>query len=186
MPDGLAATRLETERLVLRVPRIEDFERYADMFAREELRSIGGPLVRGEAWRRFLQMPGAWMLQGFAMFSLVEKDTGRWIGLAGPWHPDGWPGTEVGYSLHPDAWGMGYATEACEAAMDFAFDQLGWDEVVHTIARDNAGSQSVARRLGARNRGPVTLPPPLDAIEADLWGQSRAEWRSRRVRHTVA
>ena len=109
VPDGLAAIRLETERLVLRVPRIEDFERYADMFARDELRSIGGPLVRGDAWRRFLQMPGAWMLQGFAMFSVIEKTTGQWVGLAGPWQPDGWPGTEVGYSLHPDAWGKGYA-----------------------------------------------------------------------------
>ena len=180
VPDGLAAIRLETERLVLRVPRIEDFERYADMFARDELRSIGGPLVRGDAWRRFLQMPGAWVLQGFAMFSVIEKDTGRWVGQAGPWQPDGWPGTEVGYSLHPDAWGKGYATEACTAAMDFAVDVLGWDEVVHTIARTNAGSQSVARRLGSINRGPVTLPPPLDTVDADLWGQTRAQWRARR------
>lgn len=182
VPAGLAALRLDTARLVLRVPRIEDFERYADMFAREELRPIGGPLVRGEAWRRFLQMPGAWVVQGFAMFSLVERASGRWVGLAGPWQPEGWPGTEVGYSLHPDAWGRGYATEACAAAMDYAFEVLGWDEVVHSIARDNPGSQAVARRLGSRNRGPVTLPPPLDAIACDLWGQTRGEWQGNRAR----
>ena len=71
---------LETPRLILRVPQIGDFERYADMFADESTHHIGGPLSRHDAWRRFLQMPGAWMLQGFAMFAVVEKASGRWLG----------------------------------------------------------------------------------------------------------
>ena len=181
VPDGLAAIRLETERLVLRVPRIEDFERYADMFARDELRSIGGPLVRGDAWRRFLQMPGAWMLQGFAMFSVIEKTTGQWVGLAGPWQPDGWPGTEVGYSLHPDAWGKGYAVEGAAAAIDYAFDVLGWDDVIHCIDPDNTPSQRLAERLGSRNLGPTRMPPPYHEIPCDKWGQTKAEWRRGRA-----
>jgi RimJ/RimL family protein N-acetyltransferase len=172
---------LETERLILRLPRIEDFERYAQMFAHEGTSHIGGPLVRGDAWRRFLQMPGAWALQGFAMFSLVEKATGVWVGQAGPWQPDGWPGTEVGYALHPDAWGKGYATEACAASMDWAFDHLGWTDVIHTISPANVASQAVAIRLGSRNRGPAQLPPPLEAHRVEVWGQTRDEWRARRA-----
>ena len=172
--------QLETGRLLLRVPRIEDFERFAEMFAHEGLKSIGGPLERGDAWRRFLQMPGAWMLQGFAMFSVIEKASGLWVGQAGPWQPDGWPGTEIGYAFHPDAWGKGYATEACAATMDWAFDALGWSEVVHSISVDNAASQAVARRLGSRNRGPVTLPAPLHTLSVELWGQTREEWHARR------
>ncbi len=73
---------LETERLILRRPQIEDFERYAEFFAHESSRIIGGPHVRGDAWRRFLQMPGAWALQGFAMFSVIEKSSGQWVGQA--------------------------------------------------------------------------------------------------------
>ncbi|MGK9797812.1 GNAT family N-acetyltransferase, partial [Salmonella enterica subsp. enterica] len=58
--------RIETERLILRVPRIEDFERYAELLGDEEAaRYIGGHLPRAAAWRRFLQMPGAWVVQGF-------------------------------------------------------------------------------------------------------------------------
>ncbi len=173
---------LETERLLLRVQQAGDFERYAEMLAHPSSLHIGGPLLRHEAWRRFLQMPGAWMVQGFAMFSVVEKSSGRWMGQAGPWCPDGWPGTEVGYSFHMDARGKGYATEACAAAMDYAFDILGWDEVTHSISPENTASQTVAQRLGSRNRGPGKLPPPLDVHAIEIWAQPRAEWAENRKR----
>ena len=173
---------LETERLLLRVQQAGDFERYAEMLAHPSSLHIGGPLLRHEAWRRFLQMPGAWMVQGFAMFSVVEKSSGRWMGQAGPWCPDGWPGTEVGYSFHMDARGKGYATEASAAAMDYAFDTLGWDEVIHSISPENTASQAVAQRLGSRNRGPGKLPPPLDVHAIEIWAQPRAEWAENRKR----
>ena len=172
---------LETGRLQLRVPRIEDFERFAELYMHPTAaRHIGGPMLRHDVWRKFLHMPGAWVLQGFAMFSVVEKASGLWLGLAGPWQPDGWPGTEVGYAFHPDAWGKGYATEACGAAMDWAFDTLGWDEVIHSISTANTASQAVARRLGSVNRGPAKLPPPLDSHPIEIWGQTREQWRARR------
>ena len=69
--------------------------------------------------------------------------------------------------------------EAAEATIDWAFDALGWDEVVHVIAVDNVRSQEVAKRLGSVNRGPTRMPEPFHEIEADLWGQSREQWRTR-------
>ena len=170
--------KLETERLLLRVPQLGDFERYAQMFDDPSTRHIGGPLTRAEAWRRFLQMPGAWLLQGFAMFSVVEKDSGRWIGQAGPWYPDGWPGTEVGYAFHPDAHGKGYATEACVAAIDWAFAALGWTDVIQSIAPDNTASAAVAERLGARRRGQFDHGGHV----VEIWGQTREEWAESRKR----
>lgn len=172
---------LETARLVLRVPRIEDFERYAEMLGDEQAaRYIGGRLERAPAWRRFLQMPGAWMVQGFAMFSVIDKATGKWLGQAGPWKPDGWPGNEVGWSFHPDAWGRGYATEAATAAMDWAFETLGWDAVIHCIDPANAPSQRLAQRLGSRNLGGVKMPPPYEGLPTEAWGQTRDEWGANR------
>ena len=184
--DGLvrmttAQIQLETERLILRVPRIEDFERYAELFGHEVSRVIGGPHVRGDAWRRFLQMPGAWTVQGFGMFSVVEKSSGLWVGQAGPWMPDGWPGTEVGYAFHPDAHGKGYCTEACVAAMDWAFDTLGWDHVIHCIDKKNTPSIKLAERLGSQlEREDVTLAPPFAMHLVDIYGQSKAAWKARR------
>jgi RimJ/RimL family protein N-acetyltransferase len=172
---------LETARLILRVPRLEDFERYAEMLGDEEAaRYIGGRLERAPAWRRFLQMPGAWMVQGFAMFSVLEKTSGKWLGQAGPWKPDGWPGNEVGWSFHPHAWGCGYATEAAIAAMDWAFETLGWDAVIHCIDPANAPSQRLAQRLGSRNRGVVKMPPPYQDLPTEMWGQTREEWFANR------
>lgn len=179
----MSTVELHTARLVLRLPRIEDFDRYAELQAHEEAtRHIGGVQPRHAAWRKFLQMPGAWAVQGYAMFSVVEKESGLWVGQLGPWQPEGWPGTEVGYAFHPSVWGKGYAVEAAVAAIDWAFDNLGWDEVIHCIAPDNTASQKVAQRLGSTNTGPGKLPPPLDDHPIDVWRQTRGQWQSNRKR----
>lgn len=173
--------RMETERLILRLPRIEDFDAYAELHADEEAaRHIGGALLRAPAWRKFLQMPGAWAVQGYAMFSVIERASGRWIGQAGPWQPEGWPGTEVGWAFHRSSWGRGFATEAATAAIDWAFANLGWSEVIHSIAPENHASQALAVRLGSRNRGPGKLPPPHEDVAIDIWGQTREDWFARR------
>jgi RimJ/RimL family protein N-acetyltransferase len=175
--------RIETERLILRQPRIEDFERYAELLGDEEAaRHIGGRLTRSAAWRRFLQMPGAWALQGFAMFSVVDKADGRWLGQAGPWCPDGWPGNEVGWSFHPDTWGRGYATEAATVAMGWAFEHLGWDSVIHCIAPENTASKRLAARIGSTHLGSARMPAPYEDLPTEMWGQTRGEWLSRRER----
>ncbi|MDO5506377.1 MAG: GNAT family N-acetyltransferase [Pseudoxanthomonas suwonensis] len=174
---------LETPRLILRATRVEDFGRYVELFSDPDAtRYIGGPAAtRGLAWRRFLQMPGAWALQGYGLFAVEEKASGRWIGQCGPWQPADWTGSEVGYALHPDAQGRGYATEACIVAIDYAFDVLGWTEVIHNIDADNLASQAVARRLGASVLRRVDHAPPFDEHVVDVWGQTRDHWRARRA-----
>ena len=172
--------QLETDRLILRIPQRPDFDRYAELLADEKAaRYIGGHVSRAAAWRRFLQMPGAWALQGFAMFSVIDKTSQRWMGQVGPWRPEGWPGNEIGWSFHPDAWGKGYATEAAVAAIDWAFDALDWKDVIHCIDPDNTASIALAKRLGSTNRGPGQLPSPYEGSRTDIWGQTRAQWRAR-------
>lgn len=174
---------LETARLVLRPIRLEDFDAYAAYMSDEEsTRFIGGVQPRSLAWRGFMTMAGAWYLEGFSMFSVLEKRTGEWVGRVGPWRPDGWPGTEVGWGICRAHWGKGYATEAAAASMDWAFAELGWREVIHTIAPDNVASQAVARKLGAVNRGPGRLPAPYQDVLVEVWGQSRDEWYTGRDR----
>jgi RimJ/RimL family protein N-acetyltransferase len=147
----------------------------------EAARFIGGVTPRAVTWRMLMTMIGAWHATGISMFSVFEKASGRWVGRLGPWLPEGWPGPEVGWAITRECWGRGYATEGATAAIDWAFDRLGWTDVIHSISPDNIASQQVARKLGSRNRGPGRLPPPFSSATIELWGQTRDEWRQRRA-----
>jgi RimJ/RimL family protein N-acetyltransferase len=172
--------QLETARLILRPPRLEDLDAWSVMMADEETaRFIGGVAPRSICWRQLMTLIGAWHAHGFAMFSVIEKQSGRWIGRLGPWQPEGWPGTEIGWAIVRDRWGRGYAGEGAIAAINWAFDTLGWSNIIHSIAPENLASQRVAQKLGSRNLGPGRMPPPFEHDRVDLWGQTRDEWLAR-------
>ena len=172
---------IQTPRLVLRLPRVEDLGEWATFCAdAETMRFLGGAKSRTDTWREMMSITGAWGLLGFSMFSVVERDTGAWVGRVGPWYPDGWPGREIAWGIARGFEGRGYATEAAAATIDYAVGTLGWVHVIHTIDPDNAGSIAVARRLGSVNEGPTQLPAPLDSVRVDAWGQSADAWRQRR------
>lgn len=176
---------LETERLILRLPIQEDLNAWAAFSADEEAaRHLGGAQPRDTSWRYMAMMAGSWALQGYGMFSVIEKASGDWIGRLGPWRPGGetcnWPGAEIGWGIVRSAWGKGLAYEGAVAAMDWAVDQLGWTDIIHSIDPENVASQKLAARLGSVNRGPGKLPPPLDIWPVDIWGQTASEWRARR------
>jgi RimJ/RimL family protein N-acetyltransferase len=173
--------QVETARLILRPPRLEDLDAWTAMMADEETaRFIGGVATRPDSWRALMTMIGSWHAHGFAMFSVMEKATGRWIGRLGPWQPEGWPGPEVGWTIVRDCWGRGYATEGAIASINWVFEHLGWLRVIHCIDPANIASQEVARKLGSRNLGPGRLPEPYADARVDIWGQTREEWRRAR------
>lgn len=177
----MAPVRIETERLLLRPPQAQDFDAFAMLMGDDATAHfIGGAQPRPVAWRSFLSMAGAWMVQGFGMFSVIERDSGRWLGRIGPWYPEGWPGTEVGWGMLREAQGSGYATEAASASIDYAFETLGWSEVVHIIHPDNHPSKKVAARVGSQEWRPCHMPAPYADEPAQLWGQTRDQWIARR------
>jgi RimJ/RimL family protein N-acetyltransferase len=140
---------LTTERLTLRGWREADLDAYAAIAADPEvMRFMGGPLDRADTWRQIAVFVGHWELRGHGLW-VVERD-GELIGRVGLIRPEGWPGLEVGWLLGRHAWGHGYATEAARAAADYAWRQLGTQELISLIAPDNVPSQRVAERLGMR------------------------------------
>ncbi|SEK99960.1 Protein N-acetyltransferase, RimJ/RimL family [Pseudoxanthomonas sp. GM95] len=175
--------QLETERLVLRPPRAEDLDAWAAFATDEEaMRHLGGTMPRSVAWRSLATVVGAWQMQQFGFFFVFEKATGDWVGRVGPWQPEGWPGTEVGWGIKRDRWGLGYAPEAASAAIDWVLGQHAWDEVIHTIAPDNQASKQVAAKLGSRLLRMGVMPAPYDGQSVEIWGQSRAEWQAKGAR----
>jgi RimJ/RimL family protein N-acetyltransferase len=109
---------------------------------------MGGPLDRADAWRQMAVFAGHWALRGYGLW-VVERE-GELIGRIGLLRPEGWPGLEVGWLLGRAAWGQGYATEAARASVEYAWRELGAQELISLIAPDNTPSQRVAQRLGMR------------------------------------
>jgi len=172
---------LVTERLILRPPAAEDFDAFAEMCAEPETMTyLGGACPRAQAWRHWSTIAGAWHIRGFSMFSVIERDTGEWVGRLGPWQPDGWPGPEIAYGVRAKFAGRGYAFEGAVAACDFAVEFLKWNELMHSIDPANSRSQALARRLGATNSGPTRLPAPFQDAPVDAWTQSADHWRAKR------
>ena len=146
---------LETERLIMRMWREDDFEEYAEMCADPEvMRFLGGKTFdRTEALRHLASLVGHWHLRGYGVWAVEEKSSGRLAGRIGCIYPAGWPAFELGWSLKKEFWGKGYATEAARRALQYAFTELDKSHVISLIHADNHGSIRVAERLGEKPEG---------------------------------
>lgn len=148
-PEFTTAPRLESERLVLRPNRVEDFDRMADLYASPRSKYINGPLSRGDAWRVFAADVGQWELLGFGAWAIELRETGAHVGQVGLNLPADFPEPELGWLVWQEYEGKGYAFEAALRAREFAYRTLGWDTLVSYVDRENARSIRLAERMGA-------------------------------------
>ena len=170
---------LETDRLILRGLQNADLDRFAEMMADEDvIKFLGGiPLTKEESWRNMALFSGHWNFREFGQFAIQEKASGKFIGRVGPWMPEGWPALEIGWVLHRDSWGLGYATEAAAKSIDWIFTQKpSLNSVISIIDERNLGSQKVAERLGSQNSGDVFH---YKGGEYPIWSLHRTVWNSR-------
>jgi len=151
---------LETERLILRMFRQEDFAPYARICADAEvMRYLGeGKALEGwEAWRQMATIVGHWQLRGYGLWAVEERETGHLVGRIGLFNPEGWPGLEVGWVLGRAYWGKGYATEGARRALGYAFQELNLPHVISLIHPENHASIRVAERIGETLEGKTQL-----------------------------
>ena len=156
----LVPEEVTTERLLLRQWRETDLDAFAAMMADPAVgRYLGDrrALTRFESWRALMAFAGAWRLQGFAHWVLELRDTGEFVGRAGPWRPDGWPALEIGWAIAPRHQGHGYATEAGAAAQGLAWERLRPDRLISLVLPGNEPSMAVARKLGGEPTGTVDV-----------------------------
>jgi RimJ/RimL family protein N-acetyltransferase len=148
-----ACPTIETERLRLRPFREDDVDAYTALLQTPQVRAslhLPDDTGRYDAWLGFAKSLGQWELRGTGQWALEEKATGTFVGRAGMHWParDDWPGIEIGWALHPDHWGKGYATEAGAATVEYAFAHHDVDALYSVILPENTASQAVAKRLG--------------------------------------
>lgn len=117
---------------------------------------------------------GPFVIETAAGDPLVVGQAGLMIFDTRGWTPSSWSAAgsyaqpELGWALIRAHWGLGYATEAAAAILEWAYRRRSLDRLVSLITPDNARSQRVARRLGAVPAETIT---PVDS------GRTAVVWR---------
>lgn len=178
-------TVIETERLILRPYVEDDAARVLDILGRiEVMKWLDDPpyelmpdLDAARFWIgrraereaadpfdlvRALEIRDTGVVAGTAMIVQLERREGGFVGEY-----------EVGWHLHPDSHGQGYATEGARALLDDVFTR-GLPEVWCDMKPDNAPSQRVAERLGLPYLG--IMSDPWYEGEAPHYRSTREDW----------
>lgn len=161
-----AIPTLETERLALRAPQLDDLDTYVAFSAVSDTevgKYRGGRTL--EEIREILQEDIVHWEKGFGMW-LLTLPTGEVIGGAGLSHPDDWPSHELTWWLMPKHRGNGYATEASLAVIEFGYGALGWSTVETHMRDENAAARQLAERLGGKVIRRDTFP---DGVSRDVF-----------------
>ena len=154
--------RLETERLVLRPPRLNDARAFDEFWQDEEAsRFVGGVKSPQEVDQMMKRSIRHWEWFGIGNFTVERREDGAVLGRVGflVWNPQTWKNghrvqvgepreTELGWKLDRRAWGNGYASEAAIECRDWGLGALGLTRLISLIALENTASIRVAERIG--------------------------------------
>ncbi|QUJ77396.1 GNAT family N-acetyltransferase [Sulfitobacter albidus] len=146
---------INTQRLSLRAMRAEDFQRFAEIWAKPSVvvHISGKPWPKSRSWDAFLRNAGHWQIVGFGQWAVqvhrqsqMAGQTGFFFGSRGLGE-DFDPFPEAGWVLDPGAQGQGLGLEAARAAHDW-FDRVVAGRTVCMITPDNESSLRIATTLG--------------------------------------
>jgi RimJ/RimL family protein N-acetyltransferase len=164
-------TDLRTERLLLRQWRDSDREPFAELNADPEtMRYFPATMTREQSDSfvdRSIELIGG---RGWGLWAVEVMDDAPFVGFVGLSIPQFAPDlVEVGWRLHRDHWGNGYATEAARESLRFGFDELQLEEIVSFTTIANAPSRKVMERIG------MTHDPSRDFDHPNVpdWPQKR-------------
>jgi RimJ/RimL family protein N-acetyltransferase len=141
---------LTTDRLVLRPVTPADQAGLLAHWRAPQVRRFlfdGAVLSAADVSRVIQDSAASFAAAGYGLW-LIREGGGRDLTGTAGLRPLEDLGLEVIYSLAPGAQGMGYATEAARAVVEYALGPLGLPAVLAEIDQGNAASAAVAQRLG--------------------------------------
>ena len=147
-------TMLKTDRLILRDLQESDLPALIALNQDSEvMQYFPKPYSQAESLRLYQGIQDEVKAYGYSLWAVEEKSSQEFIGLVGLHHSDlqifaGKEAVEIGWRLRKEFWNRGYATEAAQACLDFAFQQAGLSEVYSFTSLLNLPSQKVMQKLG--------------------------------------
>lgn len=155
---------LETERLFLRSPTVDDWPDFVALMRSDRSVFMGGPYTTDAAWRVFCHDVAAWQLVGHGALMLEDRTTGACLGQISINHGPLFPEHELGWFLYSAAEGKGYAFEAARTLRDWAFTVRGLKTLVSYMDPNNIRSRRLAERLGATLDETAVRADPTDLV----------------------
>ncbi len=122
----------------------------------EVMRYITGKPVSYEETKAHIELTKElWRINGYASWCFIEKMTNQIIGTGGIQHLEFNQENplEIGWRILPSKWHQGFATEAAQCMMKYAFDARGLEILYSVCHPDNIGSEKIMRRLDMTFRG---------------------------------
>lgn len=156
MPENLPPNVLRTQRLTLRPFVLTDLDAHSQLLTDPQVTQYlpRGPFpaneVREISSRILHHFIDHWEQHGFGVWAVVHAESGALIGQCGLNHLKEAPEIEVLYLLGRAFWGVGLATEAAQAAVDYGFDVLRLHRIVGLTMPENVASQRVLEKIGLR------------------------------------
>lgn len=148
---------LTTERLRLRPMHVTDAQDMFDYAKRPSVTAflLWDPHPNISYTRDYLRyIESRYSLGDFYDWAIVELESGRMIGTCGFARINtDHDSAEIGYVLHPDFWGRGYAAEAAASVIEFGFSQLGLHRIEARFMKGNEPSLRVMEKLGMTFEG---------------------------------
>lgn len=163
---------LYTDRLILRAPKLEDFDAICAYFRDPRSAFNGGPHGPLQVGPMLMVCMGQWHLRGYGLWHITLRDNDTFIGFTGVFHPLDWPEPELGFGITAEHEGKGVAFEAATAARRAAATQFGLTRLPSFIAPDNLRSQALARRMGAVHEGDITLRDKIAQVYRHPQGEA--------------
>jgi RimJ/RimL family protein N-acetyltransferase len=141
-----------TERLRLAPITFADSERLAPFHADARVMSLlkHGILSRPQSDAMVADYEAEWSAFGFGSWTLTERADDRFVGLGGLRVHDGPFGVLLRAAFTPEAQGKGYGPEFGRAALAFAFDEVGLQEVAALTRPENVPGQRGLEKFGMR------------------------------------
>ncbi len=147
-------TGQETERLKFRLLKMEDFDSWVDLF---KAKNIAKYLDLDQKLSD-LELCKKWFDKAFHRYEndlggmnvLIDKKTNRLVGQCGLLIQtiENIERLEIGYSILPEFWNQGYASESATKCKNYAFENDFADSLISMIHVDNLGSERVALKNG--------------------------------------
>jgi len=160
---------LETTRLRLREFTLDDVDdMYLIQCDPEVTRYTGEDksLTREEIERRIREdVLGDYRKYGYGRWAVIYKPDGQLIGFAGLKYLEEMGEVDLGYRFARVYWGMGLATEAAQAVLDYGSQHLGMSRVIAMAMPANKASIRVLEKVGMQFEKPITA----DGVQAVLY-----------------